>query len=193
MKWFMLFLCIIFLTIPLFSQDTTKHELSAQEMQVLRDALKAVAGTDTAYTRPPEPHKSMADVLDKTLDISVKAFTTIVGYLEKAAPWVWKTMIRQQYATAIMRLVVPTGMLVLTLILVTLARKKILKPRQGYDSWTDSEWGMFSFRTVIPIIATTAFGLWFLERLSDSIALFINPEYYALKDLIQMVLHPGSL
>ncbi len=41
---------------------------------------------------------------------------------------------------------------------------------------------------IIPIVAAFLFTVWGFNRLSSSILLLINPEYYAIKELLEMIL-----
>ena len=117
-------------------------------------------------------------------------------------------MVRQQYAKAIAGLVVPWG-----LILVLLIYMKLVKSGWVINPPTDSQGNpkdeskitqiekeeiSFSILArlivtkVAPIVLCLICGVWGLVRLSSSILYLVNPEYYAVRDLLQMVLAPGS-
>lgn len=177
---------------PVEKQDTFTPEERKQALE----ALQTIANTFGQKQNPPQvqqqqnpPQKSMADVADKALDISTKYIGQAAAIIEKAAPRVWSVMVRQQYAKAIGDLIGPIVILICIVILTALSRKFWPRPREGSD-----EAGFWVFiNMIIPLVAGIIFCGFFAYRLSDSVMYLINPEYYAIKDLVQILLKPGSL
>lgn len=142
--------------------------------------------------------KIMPEVVDKALDLTAKGISVIAQNIEKAAPWVWEVMLRQQYANAISYLIEPWGLFIFTLVFTLIARKKLhyeyqdtKKTKIDFEKGDNME--IFIFRTVVPLICIAIFAIWGLDRLSDSIQILINPDYYAIKNLLQIIMKPGSL
>jgi hypothetical protein len=138
---------------------------------------------------------NMAQVADRALDLTTNFVTTVAGKMEEVAPTVWEIMIRQQYAEAIGGMVVPWGIFFFTLIFALIARKawklddheKDDKIIGDYNSLTHrGTRGLFTFFIPFMIMLFTGVsGKWALR---DSIMLLVNPEYYAVRDLLTMLL-----
>lgn len=105
--------------------------------------------------------------------------------MKNIAPKVWEVMLRQQYARAIGDLVVPWGLIGLILLYVYLIKKwwKIAE----ITNKEERECNLWITR-VIPTAICFLLAIWGINRVSDSILLLINPEYYAIKDLLEMIL-----
>jgi hypothetical protein len=158
------------------------------------------AGQPVAVPTPapaePAPKKSMADVADKALEMSAKLVTSIAGKMEQVAPRVWEVLVRQQYAKAIGELIAPFGLFWGFLIAAFIIRKVWKLSEREKDDCVDMD-SMHTWRGIItfilPLIVCVFLGISFFCRFSDSIMYLINPEYYAVRDLLQMLLKPGSL
>jgi len=192
--------------------------MTPEEAQQMRDAVKALGGlfglntpkqgsqqqaqpqqqgqqqTQPQQQQPPPDQKSMAEVADKALDLTAKGIAYIAQNIEKTAPWVWKVMMRQQYANAIAYLIVPWGFFLMTLVYTIVVRRKVQYNTPGKVDTDDvvDQW-RFVFRAIVPTVFMVIFAWWGLNRLSDSIQILINPEYYAIKNLLQIILNPGTL
>ena len=61
----------------------------------------------------------------------------------------------------------------------------------------DEDYDLDQFRcwvcSAIPIICMFSFGIWGFNRAADSAKYLINPEFYAVRDLLTLVLNPGAL
>jgi len=188
------------MSVGVFAQTTTTTDTSAQALSP-QDAAKAKAELEnlaqafgikppstngtTATSTSAEQHKTIGDVGDKALDMVGKAVASISSTLEKVAPHVWKIMIRQQYAKAIGDLIVPWGLLFLVL-LYWLILRKMWQPgsSEGDEEW----WARFWVVRFLPGLFSFIFAWWGFVRLSDSVMMLLNPEYYAVKDIITMLL-----
>ncbi len=187
--------------------STQQRPLTNEEAQDIRNSVKALGtlfGVNQQQTNSQQNNnqgngneqnsgKTMADVADKALDYVTKAVTTIAANLEKAAPWVWKVMIRQQYANALSKLIVPWSLFFAVMISGTIIRKKW---KTGIDESINDESDAKTVNLlvgrVIPWVLMAIFAIWGFNRLSDSIQLLINPEYYAIRDLINTIINPGG-
>ncbi|MFA6407291.1 MAG: hypothetical protein WCV80_01120 [Candidatus Paceibacterota bacterium] len=136
--------------------------------------------------------KTVADVADKALDLLAKGITTIAENLEKTAPFVWKVMIKQQYANAIANLIVPWSLFFGVVTYMSISRKMFKKSDREIDGKIDWDSGRVWVVSAIPTILLIIFGTWGFNRLSDSIQLLINPEYYAIRDLLRMIMSGGK-
>ena len=167
--------------------------LNAQDVQTLKDAVTTLQdsfapqtpASGQPATSPAPAKKSMAEVADKVVDLGARAIAQAAGTVQKVAPEVWRIMIRQQYAKAAGLLTVPGGMFLLGVF----AWFKTKKVREQDDGDNDTR---FMIGYALPLGLMSVFGLWFLNRLADSIMYLFNPEYYAFRDLLIMILNKGQ-
>lgn len=173
---------------PVSDADAAQARKELENLAVAFGVKKvpgATSSTDTVTPAEKQDHKTLGDVGDKALDMVGKAVASLSATLEKVAPHVWKIMIRQQYAKAISGLVDPWGLLIVVIIYYRIIDKYWkLTERSSRDEK--------GFRLVFLDILSVVFGLvfcvWGVSALSDAIKIFINPEYYAIKDIITMLL-----
>ena len=177
---------------------TTASGLSADDQVKARAELQQLArafGVQTVVETPdagqpaaPE-HKTMADVADRSLDMVKGLVASISSTLQTVAPHVWEVMIRQQYAKAIADLVLPIGLAFTAALYMIIIRRK-WKEVSSRDA---DYWPRFWFAGVIPIVCLVICGICTAVQLSESIKYLINPEYYAVRDMITMLLAPQSM
>jgi hypothetical protein len=168
---------------------------TAEDRKQALEALKSIAQAfDEKQGQPaPAPQgsgKNMADVADKALDFSVKYIGQAAAIVEKAAPHVWAVMIRQQYAKALGEVTVPFLWIAMVIIATAVVRHSW---RVDVEATSDEQAGRVVVTLVIPVIACLFAGGFFIYDLANSIMYIINPEYYAIRDLVQILLHPGTL
>lgn len=148
--------------------------------------------------------KTLADVADKGLDMVQKLVVNLSETLEKVAPQIWRVMVKQQYVKAVADLVVPWGLVIFTLIWMKVTagwRRKAeaaLKDIAEHDKdKVDRDNATFdlSLRQWVSLFAPAILGsffvIWGLNRLSGSISYLVNPEFYAIRDLLQMIINPS--
>ncbi len=184
--------------ISVFAEQSTTSALSQEDAAKAKAQLEALAkafgvesvATTTTKTAPVEEHKTIGDVGDKALDMIGSAVASISETLEKIAPNVWRIMINQQYAKAIGGLIVPWGLLLLILLYWKIIRKA-WSP-EGIEDDSEDFWVRTWIVKIIPCILGFILAIWGCVRLSDSIMFLINPEYYAIRDLITMLLGQAS-
>lgn len=137
----------------------------------------------------------MAKVADKALDMASGMLASVAKTLEKAAPEVWRIMIRQQYAKAVMGLIVPwmlwLGILICTIILNFKIKHSIRGCKEPVDRCDGCTLKLVA-GIIIPIGLLGISGIWGANRLASTAAYLINPEFYAIRDLILMVLNRGQ-
>ncbi len=192
-------LTIGFVPCSLYAQDAPTpapvQALSPQDAAAARAELANLAQafgvkTDPAPAASPAnqdtEHKTVSDVADKALDLVSRAVASISATLEKVAPHVWKIMIKQQYAKAIGGLIVPLGLLFLTTLYWRILRK--LWKTDGMVKASEEWWTHLWFANIIPCFFGVIFAAWSFARLAESVMLLVNPEYYAVRDIITMLL-----
>ena len=210
MKWIWVVLvgfCLISAAIePVLAQSNPSEPQQAMNLddaEKLRLQIKAL--TEFLQSNVPQEQqgrqtasapssKTVADVLDKALDMVSGSVATIAAGVEKAAPRVWRIMIVQQYANAVSGILLPWGLLALVVVYYKIIGKKWPKPTEpdGFDT-PGPNFAWWTFSRVLPVLFGITFGIWGIDNLSDSLKMLINPEYYAIKDLIAIILQNNPL
>ena len=143
--------------------------------------------------------KTMADVADKALDKVSDAVGQISQQVQNVAPHIWRIMIKQQYAKALSILIAPWGLFLITLIFAKFMNRywKFDKTQAVFSDVTGeflTERGLGGIiRTFIPFLLGLVFSIWGVIAASNAVPMIINPEYYAVQDLLRMLLNPGSI
>jgi hypothetical protein len=179
-------------------QDAFTPEERKQALEALQTIAKTF-GAPQAQQAPAQPQpqgKTMAEVADKALDMSAKYIGQAANIIEKAAPRVWAVMVKQQYAKAIGEIIAPIMWIVMVIILTSAVRLfwKVSNDHKSED-FTDNDtrtWRNVATLVFPGFICLVAGGV-LASRLSDSAMYLINPEFYAIKDLVQILLRPGSM
>ena len=154
---------------------------------------------------------TIAKVADKALDMVNSLVASAAVTLNKVAPEVWRIMIRQQYANALSGPLLPFGILVLAGLWCFITKRMWLEPQPPDappQNASDAEQKMYEAKlstckdarttwlvltSIIPFIALCVFGTWLVVEMRDSIKILINPEYYAFRDLLNILLRGGQL
>lgn len=167
---------------------TPAQQQEAKEaIQVLGNAF----GITQEAAAPQGTAATVAGVADKALDMMAGAVGAIAGKIEQVAPQVWGMMIRQQYAKAVGGLIVPTCLFIAFLIIMIVAKNALKKAMS--DDEDDGELTVFIIcALVISAIVAVISGIIMVVNAKEGVMILINPEYYAIKDLLQMLLAPGS-
>lgn len=171
--------------------------LPAPEAEVLRGELHALAravGVDPVPAPAAEaPEKNMAEVADKALDLATGTVGRMAETLQKVAPDIWRIMIRQQYARVAGDLLTPTllfvALLVAGCVLTAATKRRWAKDPRGDNELT------FAF-TVFSVIAWIVFAICtciLAIEGGDAVKRLINPEYYAIRDLVLVLLGRGAV
>ncbi len=177
-------------------QDAVAVKKGVEELGQLFGVEAPKKETPQQVSPTPTTEKTIAGVMDKAIEKVSDVVGVMAQAINKIAPDVWRIMIKQQYAKAIMNCVVPVGLL-----LVLFAYMKFIgtywKPEKEEDQEKEdqsefTEWHLrMCLVRILPIFLLCCAGLWFFNRLSDSIALLINPEFYAIQDFLRMILNKG--
>jgi len=194
---------------------TNVQGLSGKDVEQIKDAvsgLRQVFGveepqqqakdkkTSEQSSESPEKtqpqQKNMADVADKAVDMASKMVAQTAEQLQKVAPDVWRIMIKQQYAKAISDVIVPVFLFLLTICYFKIA-KKYWKLEEASKVAGDSEFSekdmCFVLVHFLPFIAGFVTAGWMAVRISYSVLYLINPEYYAIRDMLMMILNKGTI
>lgn len=174
--------------------DGGQPPVSQEDAQKLRgqvNALGQLFGVQQQVKPTPqqEQHKTPADVADRALTLFSSAVAQVAASIEKVAPELFRVMVRQQYAKAASNLISPFGAIIIALVAGWFLRRIWKLPNTNTDEYVY----YIAFARVIPVGFALCFGIWFVSNLSDSAAYLLNPEYYAIKDLVTMVLNPGAV
>jgi len=201
-----LFLVTIFgLMIPVMSAQTpttASPTFSDKEKAEAKKELQKVGEMFGVNKQDPPPTQTktdskpptMAEVADKALDMVGNAVGTIAGIVQKVAPEVWEIMVRQQYAAAFGMLVGPFLFLCLTAIYTLIVKRYWKKwPEYGEEDYFSKEWlSAKGYRATltsgIPGILALIFTCVLAYRIGDALPMLINAKYYAVRDLLQMLL-----
>jgi hypothetical protein len=167
-------------------------------------APAATPATSSSAAVDPPKKTTMADVANKALDMMGAGVAVISSNLQKIAPHVWRIMIMQQYAKAAYEIAEPLclflGGLLFILVMRLLWKPKLVltseEPKSRYNSsdWTDkdTEKVKYAFRSVVPSVYLIIVGLWLGTSIGTSVKYVINPEYYAVKDILTLVTDPKN-
>jgi hypothetical protein len=198
-----LLIVILLLSVGLMYGQTptpTQSQPSTEDIKQARENLKVLLA-DSGSTATPEKGKSMADVMDKGLDVLTGYVGTLEGVVSKFAPEVWRIMIKQQYAKAI-AYPLYWGLLLIVILIFRQGAKTYCGVTKGQPIFTplDEEktgnsyspykliyWLRLWFVGIIPTIVLIPITISFLYTLTEGVMIAINPEYYALKDIIQLL------
>lgn len=200
MKKFWMLFCLMFVTsmaVPSFAQEPTKAPVSVEDVRQLGEqvrALKSIVADEPKPEPKPEPKvesKTMGDVADKALDMLGSAVGTVAETLKKIGPEVWRIMIIQQYANAARMLAGPLFALIASVVIyfslrkatTPISRDREKNVEEDSDDMKNFKRVMRFITYVVPCICALIFAI----QLSNGIAMIINPEYYALKDLLGLM------
>lgn len=142
--------------------------------------------------------KTAADVADKALDMIGGMVGQLSDTLSRIGPQVWRIMIRQQYAKAIADTLVPLLLLFMCGLYASVIRALWKKPEAMFSdrsgsTWTDVYTAWVWLANIIPVAFGIIFFIWSAIETSASAKYLINPEYYAVKDILTMILNPGAM
>ncbi len=129
--------------------------------------------------------KTTADVADKAINKVEEAVMYMEKHIKSVAPEVWRIMVRQQYGQAIGNLMFSLGWIIAAVVAHLFLNHAWGETTQ--HSKSDSEAYFFLVGVCPAVVGLIAF-IFFMANMGESIKLLFNPEYYAVKDLIRVVL-----
>lgn len=144
-------------------------------------------------TPPPAPstHKTVGDVMDKAIDKVSDVVGAMADAIQKVAPEVWKIMLKQQYAKALGNVIPPIGIAIVLWIASRSFkswRARIIQVngtnKDEYGWACGFYYGSLILISISSIVAVCIFAA--------SIKYLINPEFYAIQDLLRLILNKGQ-
>lgn len=133
--------------------------------------------------------KTIADVADSALQLTKGLVVSISETLQKVAPNVWRIMIKQQYVKAVSGVLIPWGIFFVFFVYMKVLRNKwVLQERCSVEERTTK----LIIAIIIPIIVCVGSGIVGVCSIANAFKYIINPEFYAIKDLLVMLLGSGS-
>lgn len=197
-KFWLLFVLLFAVSMPVTAtaDEPAKTPVGVDDIRQLGEQVKAlksiVNDEPKPEAKPVEPPKTMANVADKALDMLGGAVGTVSETLKKMGPEVWRIMIMQQYAKAAQAIVGPLFALIASIVILFSLRKATTPiedsdKSKGIEEDSDDmkifkkvvRWILY----VIPCILAFVVA----SYIADAVAMIINPEYYALKDLLGLM------
>lgn len=181
--------------------STASQAISPADAQKLRDDMAALAAAmGVSPTSPPdaarnaESSKSPADVADRALNMVQGLVAQVSTSLEAVAPKVWGIMVRQQYAKAIFMILTPLLLFLGFLGFYKFGAKMALKHKDDRPTGGEFDYQFCAGAVqVISFAVMVVMTIWFSINMSDSAKYAINPEYYAVRDILVMITNPGSI
>ena len=186
-----IFSIVLFLSTGLLAQSQQSQQpgspsvspVSQEDVAKIKNQVTALQEAFGIQHEQKPTEKNMAQVADKALDMVTKLTAQLDETLKKIAPDVWDIMVRQQYAKAIGEPVVAFA-----LVFIAMLMKKYLGSlKVDGDANIARNVGVGA-----SIIGAIISGIVFVYYFSDSIMILINPRYYAIKDLLSLLLNKGS-
>jgi hypothetical protein len=177
-------------------EDAAKARQEMKDLAKIFDVEpKTNSVQQTTEPSTPQKEKTVADVADRALDMASNLVGSVASTLQKVAPDVWRILIKQQYAKALGELIFPWGMVMFLMVYKKAAYKgwteyiEALKTSQSAnDIWHVRLWTS----QIIPTALILYFGTAGLYSLSNTAMYLTNPEYYAVRDLLQLILNPQN-
>ncbi|MBU0625295.1 hypothetical protein KKF05_03060 [Patescibacteria group bacterium] len=155
-------------TVPPDAQEQIRQEVE-------RVALSEVGRLREADNEGVGEGLGVGDVVDRALDMIETFATRATTALENIAPEAWRILLRQQYVEGVLCILIP-----LMFLFLAAAYWKIVNSSKSLDQ--DMR---FWVGRVIPIISFVMVGVALAIYVPHSIARFINPEFYAIQDILE--------
>lgn len=182
---------IVSFSLPSYAQDAgvdaSSSALSVEDKVKLKKQIaeltKLVGAEEVVKEQPKE--KTAADVADRAIDLFGGMIGTLSENLKKIAPEVWRIMILQQYSKAV-KDVIFHAILLITSVIILFYLKKNIKIKD-YSTYSDDRTFVIIFTRIAPMISIIVFSICLAVSVSNSVAYLINPEYYAIKDMLELV------
>lgn len=164
--------------VPISEDDAVR--LRALIDQMRQQASPAPASSSAKPT-------AWADVADKAIDKTFRmlegSVSVVSDTLKKTAPELWRIMIRQQYANAARNMLEAFLYLLVGILGLLVCVKYVTKP-----DTEDLAILWFLGTRMLPATYLTICALVQIDAVADAVQRVINPEYYALQDLVRLIL-----
>lgn len=177
--------------------DSEKPALTPDQVRQIREQLKEIGDLVSdpkaaTEAKKEEPKKNMAEVADKALSLLSGYVGIVAGVMTKIAPEVWRIMVRQQYANAVAAPFVPLALIGFLAIYMVVIVRWWDKTEMEKRSDSDEKPLRLYLVNIIPFALFFIFGIWAAFKLTSSVQMLINPEYYAFRDLVHILLNRGG-
>lgn len=132
----------------------------------------------------PAPQKNIADVADRALTMVEGVTARLSETLKQIAPDVWRIMLKQQYAKAL-------TMPIWSVVVIFVAFFFSVVSSRVWHFWDNDKEGKelgWWVTKAIPTVVGVFAGFKLAWDLSKALPLVINPEFYAIQDLLKTLL-----
>jgi hypothetical protein len=154
---------------PVADPDAVRDLVRQEVQRVVREQVGGEEQVADAQT--------VTGVIERALDM-VERFAVRAGeIMERIAPDAWRIMIRQQYVKGVQRIALSLGFLFIALI--CWLRTKNLAVDDNDGGFT------FLWYRGIPVLCLIIGAIAFVICLSDALCFWINPEYYAIREILE--------
>lgn len=173
--------------------------LTPDQVELIRSNLRGIydvmgaSQADGKKAAPAADQKSLADVADKALNLMSGLVVKVAGTLEKVAPKFWTIMVRQQYAKAIADTIVPCALAAFGFVVLVLLKKRMGWPDLEKRSWDDEDWIKLWVGIIVPGLFSFICFWVSAYHIAEAAKFVINPEFYAVRDILMMFTRPGSM
>jgi len=131
------------------------------------------------------------ELADKMLDLGTKAASSLSDKIQEIAPQAWEIAIKQAYANAIGDVICSFLITVSLFVFMFLLRKywpPAKRDTREYPYAHNGEWySRLVFSSIIPCVGIVASLIVFVVNFTYAIKVFINPEYYAIKIIFDLI------
>jgi hypothetical protein len=154
---------------PVADPDALRDLVRQEVQRVVREQVRSEEQVVDAQT--------VTGVIDRALGM-IERFAVRAGEtMERIAPDAWRVMVRQQYVKGVQRIALSLGFLFIALIYWL--RTKNLAVDNNDEGFT------FAVYRTMPVLCVVGGAIAFVICLSDALCFFINPEYYAIRDILE--------
>lgn len=162
---------------------------SANKLKKEVGLLQKVFGIEKESPDNSKGGKKIADVADDALQLTKSLVVSISETLQKVAPNVWRIMIKQQYVKAAYRTIIPWGIcLIFFIYFRTVQKRWVIKTGASQDERSCR----LAFATIVPVVGCLGSGIAGVLCVASAFTLVVNPEFYAIKDLLLIILGSSS-
>lgn len=169
----------------------SEHCAHAEDQPTQLQGLAKVVGVEANVQQAKAATEiKPTEVINKTLSMVKGAISGVADAIAKVAPHVWRIMVKQQYIKAITEVILPWSLFVMTII-AYFWQKKVWSLEKVKTSGEEGYHWFFQY--IAPCVLWVIFAIWGCIEISSSVAFILNPEYYAIRDLMLMALNPSSI
>lgn len=184
-------------------EDAAAVQKGVQELAQMFGVEKPKPAQQAQVASTPAPTKTVADVMDKAVDKISDVVGAMAQAIKNIAPDVWRIMIKQQYAKAIGGILPWLGLALIVWVvsrsfkqwrLRVIGERNAVTGDENLEKFDKAHGDEYSWACGLYYGSLIITGLAFFFAILDlrtSIQLLINPEFYAIQDLLRMILNKG--